>query len=95
MRLRNLAVALLGLGLLAFSALAQQGSMEGNVKGPDGKPIIGAMVKSLSTLAKLLPASRPLSRKLLQRKRPSMPGVTRAPRTKPRARRLKKSAKKL
>jgi tetratricopeptide (TPR) repeat protein len=45
MRLRNLAAALLGLGLLAFSALAQQGSMEGNVKGPDGKPMIGAMVK--------------------------------------------------
>ncbi|HEY7391466.1 MAG TPA: carboxypeptidase regulatory-like domain-containing protein [Bryobacteraceae bacterium] len=45
MRLRNLAPALAGLGLLAFTALAQQGSMEGMVKGPDGKPMIGAMVK--------------------------------------------------
>jgi tetratricopeptide (TPR) repeat protein len=45
MRLRNLAAALAGLGLLAFSALAQQGSMEGMVKGPDGKPMVGAMVK--------------------------------------------------
>jgi tetratricopeptide (TPR) repeat protein len=45
MKLRNLAGALSGLALFAFAALAQQGSMEGNVKGPDGKPLIGAMVK--------------------------------------------------
>ncbi|HLI84848.1 MAG TPA: carboxypeptidase regulatory-like domain-containing protein [Bryobacteraceae bacterium] len=45
MRLRNMAAALTGLGLFAFGALAQQGSMEGTVKGPDGKPMIGAMVK--------------------------------------------------
>jgi tetratricopeptide (TPR) repeat protein len=45
MKLRNLACALGGLALFAFTALAQQASMEGNVKGPDGKPLIGAMVK--------------------------------------------------
>jgi tetratricopeptide (TPR) repeat protein len=45
MRLRNLVLALAGFGLLAFTALAQQGSMEGMVKGPDGKPLVGAMVK--------------------------------------------------
>jgi tetratricopeptide (TPR) repeat protein len=45
MRLRNLAAALAGLGLLAFSALAQQNTLEGTVKGPDGKPMVGAMVK--------------------------------------------------
>jgi tetratricopeptide (TPR) repeat protein len=45
MRLRNLAAALAGLGLLAFSALAQQNTLEGMVKGPDGKPMVGAMVK--------------------------------------------------
>jgi tetratricopeptide (TPR) repeat protein len=45
MRLRNLTAAFVGLGLLAFGAWAQQGSMEGSVKGPDGKPLVGAMVK--------------------------------------------------
>jgi tetratricopeptide (TPR) repeat protein len=45
MRLRNLAAALAGLGLFAFGALAQTNAIEGAVKGPDGKPLIGAMVK--------------------------------------------------
>jgi tetratricopeptide (TPR) repeat protein len=45
MTLRNLALAASGLALFACVALAQQGSMEGMVKGPDGKPMIGAMVK--------------------------------------------------
>ena len=45
MKLRNLALAVTGLALFAFAAMAQQGSMEGNVKGPDGKPLGGAMVK--------------------------------------------------
>ena len=45
MKLRNLALAATGLAIFAFSALAQQGSMQGDVKGPDGKPLPGAMVK--------------------------------------------------
>jgi Tfp pilus assembly protein PilF len=45
MKLRNLALAATGLAIFAFSALAQQGSMQGDVKGPDGKPLPGATVK--------------------------------------------------
>jgi len=45
MKLRNLALAATGLAIFAFTALAQQGSMQGDVKGPDGKPMPGAMVK--------------------------------------------------
>lgn len=45
MKLRNLSLAATGLAIFAFSALAQQGSMQGDVKGPDGKPMPGAMVK--------------------------------------------------
>jgi tetratricopeptide (TPR) repeat protein len=45
MRLRNLLVLVAGLMLFAFTALAQMGAMEGDVKGMDGKPLIGAMVK--------------------------------------------------
>lgn len=45
MKLRNLALAATGLAIFAFTALAQQGSMQGDVKGPDGKPLPGAMVK--------------------------------------------------
>lgn len=45
MNLRNLALAGTGLALFAFAAMAQQGSMQGDVKGPDGKPLVGAMVK--------------------------------------------------
>jgi tetratricopeptide (TPR) repeat protein len=45
MTLRNLASAVCGLALFGFAALAQQGSMEGLVKGTDGKPMVGAIVK--------------------------------------------------
>lgn len=45
MKLRNLALAAAGLAMFAFAALAQQGSMQGDVKGPDGKPLPGAIVK--------------------------------------------------
>jgi hypothetical protein len=45
MKLRNLVLTAAGLLLFAFSALAQTGSMEGDVKGPDGKPMLGTMVK--------------------------------------------------
>jgi tetratricopeptide (TPR) repeat protein len=45
MTLRNLAVAAAALTVTAFTALAQTGSIEGDIKGPDGKPLVGAMVK--------------------------------------------------
>jgi tetratricopeptide (TPR) repeat protein len=45
MKLWNLALAATGLALFVFTAMAQQGSMQGDVKGPDGKPLVGAMVK--------------------------------------------------
>jgi Tfp pilus assembly protein PilF len=45
MKLRNLALAATGLALFVFTAMAQQGSMQGDVKDPDGKPLVGAMVK--------------------------------------------------
>jgi tetratricopeptide (TPR) repeat protein len=45
MRLRNLLVTVAGLMLFAFSSLAQTNSMEGDLKGMDGKPLVGAMVK--------------------------------------------------
>jgi tetratricopeptide (TPR) repeat protein len=45
MRLRNLLVTVAGLALFAFTAFAQTGSMEGNIEGMDGKPLIGAVVK--------------------------------------------------
>ena len=45
MKLRNLALAVTGFALFAWTAMAQQGSMQGDVKGPDGKPLPGAMVK--------------------------------------------------
>ncbi|HUI81784.1 MAG TPA: carboxypeptidase regulatory-like domain-containing protein [Bryobacteraceae bacterium] len=45
MRLRNLLVTVAGLMLFAFTTFAQTGSMEGDIKGMDGKPLIGAMVK--------------------------------------------------
>ena len=45
MSLRSLALTATGLALFAWSAFAQQGSMEGNVKGADGKPAVGMMVK--------------------------------------------------
>jgi tetratricopeptide (TPR) repeat protein len=45
MKLRNPALAVTGLALFAFTAMAQQGSMQGDVKDADGKPLVGAMVK--------------------------------------------------
>lgn len=45
MRMRNLLVGMAGLMLLGFAALAQTGSMEGDLKGLDGKPLINAQVK--------------------------------------------------
>ena len=45
MKLRTLALAAAGTMLLAFSALAQVASLEGNVKGEDGKPLQGALIK--------------------------------------------------
>lgn len=45
MKLRNLALAVAGCLAMGFAALAQTGSMEGSVKGPDGQPLKGAVVK--------------------------------------------------
>lgn len=45
MTLRNLALSLMGALLFAGAALAQTAVMEGNVKGEDGKPLAGAVVK--------------------------------------------------
>jgi tetratricopeptide (TPR) repeat protein len=44
MTLRNLAVAATGMAFLAFSALAQITTVEGIVKGPDGKPVQNAEI---------------------------------------------------
>jgi len=44
MTLRNLAVAATGMAFLAISALAQITTIEGIVKGPDGKPVQGAEI---------------------------------------------------
>ena len=44
MTLRNLAVAATGIAFLAVSAFAQITTIEGIVKGPDGKPVQGAEV---------------------------------------------------
>lgn len=44
MTLRNLAVAGMGMAFLAVSALAQITTIEGIVKGPDGKPVQGAEI---------------------------------------------------
>jgi len=45
MKLRSLALSMAGLALFACSAFAQFASMEGDVKGPDGKPMTGTVVK--------------------------------------------------
>jgi len=45
MKIRTLALAAAGTMLFAFSALAQTASLEGNVKGEDGKPLQGAVIK--------------------------------------------------
>jgi len=45
MRLRNLAVAAVGTLFLTFASYAQTSSLEGDVKGEDGQPLKGALVK--------------------------------------------------
>jgi len=45
MKLRNLALTTAGMIFCAFSALAQTATLEGNVKGEDGKPLQGAIIK--------------------------------------------------
>ena len=45
MKFRSLAQATAGLFLLAFTSLAQITSLEGDVKGMDGQPVVGAVVK--------------------------------------------------
>lgn len=45
MKLRNLALTTAGMIFCAFSAFAQTATLEGNVKGEDGKPLQGAIVK--------------------------------------------------
>ena len=49
MKLRNLAVAAAGMALLAASALAQITTIEGIVKGPDGKPVEKAEIQLVRT----------------------------------------------
>lgn len=49
MKLRDLALSLAGMLMCAFGVLAQTAVMEGNVKGEDGKPVQGAMIKITRT----------------------------------------------
>jgi tetratricopeptide (TPR) repeat protein len=49
MKLRNLAVAAVGTAFLAVSAFAQITTIEGMVKGPDGKPIEKAEIQIIRT----------------------------------------------
>ena len=49
MKLRDLALSLAGMLMCAYGALAQTAVMEGNVKGEDGKPVQGAMIKITRT----------------------------------------------
>ena len=49
MKLRDLALSLAGVLMCACGALAQTAVMEGNVKGEDGKPVQGAMIKITRT----------------------------------------------
>jgi tetratricopeptide (TPR) repeat protein len=49
MKLRDLALSLAGMLMCAFGVLAQTAVMEGNVKGEDGKPVQGAMIKLTRT----------------------------------------------
>lgn len=49
MKLRNLALVVAGMAFLAFTSLAQVVPIEGNVKGADGKPIQGAVIKITRT----------------------------------------------
>jgi len=45
MKVRNIALAIAGMSILAFTSLAQVATIEGDVKGPDGKPVQNAVVK--------------------------------------------------
>ena len=49
MKLRDLALSLAGMLMCAVGALAQTAVMEGNVKGEDGKPVQGALIKIIRT----------------------------------------------
>src|ERR1700687_2036562 len=49
MKLRNLAVAAAATFSLALASFAQITAMEGDVKGEDGKPLQGAVIKILRT----------------------------------------------
>ena len=49
MKLRDLALSLAGMLMCAYGALAQTAVMEGNVKGEDGKPVQGAVIKITRT----------------------------------------------
>ena len=49
MKLRDLALSLAGMLMCAVGALAQTAVMEGNVKGEDGKPVQGAVIKITRT----------------------------------------------
>jgi tetratricopeptide (TPR) repeat protein len=49
MKLRNLAMTAAGMVFLAFTSLAQIATLEGTVKGVDGKPVQGAAVKITRT----------------------------------------------
>src|ERR1039458_5283502 len=45
MKFRNLILATAGLLFFGFTSLAQITAIEGDVKGDDGKPLVGAVVK--------------------------------------------------
>jgi tetratricopeptide (TPR) repeat protein len=49
MKFRNLALATAGMLFLAFTSLAQITALEGDVKGEDGKPLVGAVIKIVRT----------------------------------------------
>jgi tetratricopeptide (TPR) repeat protein len=49
MKFRNLVVAAAATFFLALAAFAQISAMEGDVKGPDGKPLQGAVIKIVRT----------------------------------------------
>lgn len=49
MKLRDLGLSLAGMLMCAYGALAQTAVMEGNVKGEDGKPVQGAVIKITRT----------------------------------------------
>lgn len=49
MKLRNLAMAAAGMVVLVFTSFAQIATLEGNVKGVDGKPVQNAQVKITRT----------------------------------------------